>query len=343
MPVRNLSRRERRVVCETIQLTGAGAGAVTAGGERAAVFKLNRVLRTHPGVLHRALSCATGGTGTTGAAASSSAAGASPTVDLSTTPRCVLVSQPSSGTLMARCTYTIDPSVPEPLVSSVRSGVLVKLREALLVHEGDEEEEELEEEEGEVTAAADKYFEQLAVELDEGEATTAAAADDYLRDKQLEELRWIERVEKELNREHGDDDDDTSETPAAAAAAATAGEEEEVELDGEIDLGSSYEQYERLFTTFRDDTIRRHRLAPKEDVEEEKKKGGAEEEEEVEVEEEEEEEQQKTPENGTATTKTKPGDEENGKAAVGRMKEEEKDLKEERGRRLRRYTACTAL
>jgi len=46
--VRNLSRREKRVVRETIQLAGSMANS---GDWRKAVFELNRVLRTHPGVL----------------------------------------------------------------------------------------------------------------------------------------------------------------------------------------------------------------------------------------------------------------------------------------------------
>lgn len=55
-----------------------------------------------------------------------------------TTQRCVLVSQPGTGTVIAQCTYQIDQSIPEAWESAVRSGVLVKLHEALLLCEEDE-------------------------------------------------------------------------------------------------------------------------------------------------------------------------------------------------------------
>lgn len=91
-PLRNLSRREKRVVSETVQL------ASDADRLRKIIFALNRVLRTHPGVLN--------GSPRAGAAAAA-------------TPRCVLVSKPDNGTLMARCTYIIDPSVPEVRVETL--------------------------------------------------------------------------------------------------------------------------------------------------------------------------------------------------------------------------------
>ena len=94
--------------------------------------------------------------------------------------RCVLVSQPGTGTLMARCTYLIDPSVPEAWVSAVRSGVLVKLREALLVH-------------GEVEEAEEE------VKAEEEEEEGLEKEEDALQG--VPELWWIERVEKELDRD----------------------------------------------------------------------------------------------------------------------------------------------
>lgn len=197
VPVRNLSRREKRVVCETVQLydmnysnnnnnrngnrirnrnnnmsrNNTNANTITntntkafsgAWGDadwwRKIIFALNRVLRTHPGVLHgspragatsaqmskmssssksNSSSSTNGnnsnadgktstkkqmkkkGNGVTSAAPGGAAADK---FSAAATPRCVLVSQPDTGTLMARCTYLIDPSVPEVCVERSLGG-----------------------------------------------------------------------------------------------------------------------------------------------------------------------------------------------------------------------------
>ena len=51
--------------------------------------------------------------------------------DAADTPRVALELDPGTGALLAKCEYVVDESVPESSVAAVRSGVLVKLREAL--------------------------------------------------------------------------------------------------------------------------------------------------------------------------------------------------------------------
>lgn len=91
--------REKCVVSETINLTDQAQDRTD--WERNTVFKLIRVLRTHPGVSKKH------------------------------SPRCVLTSKQDTGGLIATCTYLIDPSVPESWWSAVRSAVLIKLRKAI--------------------------------------------------------------------------------------------------------------------------------------------------------------------------------------------------------------------
>jgi small-conductance mechanosensitive channel len=114
-PVRNESRKTRRVVRETIPLPAETDAASVEGAisSRAAVFALTRALRRHPGTRG----------GSRGARTRS--------FDAAETPRVALELDPGSGALLAKCEYVVDESVPESSVAAVRSGVLVKLREAL--------------------------------------------------------------------------------------------------------------------------------------------------------------------------------------------------------------------
>ena len=114
-PVRNESRKTRRVVRETIPLPAETDAASVEGAisSRAAVFALTRALRRHPGTRG----------GTRGARTRS--------FDAAETPRVALELDPGTGALLAKCEYVVDESVPESSVAAVRSGVLVKLREAL--------------------------------------------------------------------------------------------------------------------------------------------------------------------------------------------------------------------
>ena len=102
-PVRNLSRRAKRVACETLPLPPNASA-------RRAVFETNRTLRGHPAV----------------APPSSDVV-----VDQAAAPRCALVSVPGTGATLVRCSYLLDDAVPDAWSAAARSGVLVALTEAL--------------------------------------------------------------------------------------------------------------------------------------------------------------------------------------------------------------------
>jgi len=75
VPVRNMSRRDKRIVRETLQLDdteGVKHILSSAAGTRKLVFRLNRVLRTRPGVL-RANGAPAGVAGGAGAAPAAAA------------------------------------------------------------------------------------------------------------------------------------------------------------------------------------------------------------------------------------------------------------------------------
>jgi len=117
VPVRNVSRRERRAVLETVPVSIPLEGATRGGSvnqniarARAAVFAANRALRAHVGVEPPHVS---------------------DRVDGAATPRCVLTADPATGATRITCAYVMARSVPEPYAEAVRSAVLVKLREAV--------------------------------------------------------------------------------------------------------------------------------------------------------------------------------------------------------------------
>jgi hypothetical protein len=124
--VRNVSRRERRAVLETVPVSIPLESAARGGSvhqniarARAAVVAANRALRAHVGV---------------------EPPNVSDRVDGAATPRCVLTADPATGATRITCAYVMARSVPEPWAEAVRSAVLVKLREAvaaaLVVDEG---------------------------------------------------------------------------------------------------------------------------------------------------------------------------------------------------------------
>ena len=118
VPVKNLSRTERRNVLETVPVNLIeGDGGNSVHKIRAAVFAANKVLRTHPGVM-----CYASGHGVDAKKEDTSVDGAG-------TPRCVLESNPTTGAAHIKCAYVMRPTVPEHSAEAVRSGVLVKLRE----------------------------------------------------------------------------------------------------------------------------------------------------------------------------------------------------------------------
>ena len=102
-PVRNLSRRAKRVACETLPLPPNASA-------RRAVFETNRTLRGHPAVAPPS---------------------ADVVVDRAAAPRCALVSVPGTGATLVRCSYLLDDAVPDAWSAAARSGVLVALTEAL--------------------------------------------------------------------------------------------------------------------------------------------------------------------------------------------------------------------
>ena len=146
VPVRNVSRRERRAVIETVpvSLSIETTRVVDANARmrmkeftraRAAVFAANRALRAHVGVEPRGAF--------------------SDRVDGAATPRCVLTADPVTGATRITCAYVMARDVPEPWAEAVRSAVLVKLREAIAAALVVEVEEVEEEEEEEVDSDAD--------------------------------------------------------------------------------------------------------------------------------------------------------------------------------------------
>ena len=101
--MRNLSRRAKRVACETLPLPPNASA-------RRAVFETNRTLRGHPAVAPPS---------------------ADVVVDQAAAPRCALVSVPGTGATLVRCSYLLDDAVPDAWSAAARSGVLVALTEAL--------------------------------------------------------------------------------------------------------------------------------------------------------------------------------------------------------------------
>jgi hypothetical protein len=112
------------ISCIQVLLSNSTCGSTS----RKLVFRLNRVLRTRPGVLRaNAPPAVTGAAGAAPAAAALAARAAAAAADARA--QCVLVAAPGSGALTVSAVYLLDPAVPDAWVPAVRSAVLVKLRE----------------------------------------------------------------------------------------------------------------------------------------------------------------------------------------------------------------------
>jgi small-conductance mechanosensitive channel len=198
-PVRNESRKTRRVVRETIPLPAETDAASVEGAisSRAAVFALTRALRRHPGTRG----------GTRGARTRS--------FDAADTPRVALELDPGTGALLAKCEYVVDESVPESSVAAVRSGVLVKLREALAEAKWsktrDVYDDALEDESTDELEDEDEQTAWFVFDPDyEERADAAEDAEDAAEDAE-DAVRRYEQMERATREYEADGDDDALE------------------------------------------------------------------------------------------------------------------------------------